>query len=185
MKNEICPVCAKGRLIEKRGLYETNFVDRGGVKRTMFVKDLLWEECDSCGEAILDDAATRAIETARRDAVGLLSAVEIRELRLSLGKTQLQMSDLLGIGAKTYCRWESGAYIQSIAFDNYLRLVRRSPQAIRYLEDLANGCSINERSIEEVETTFPSLKQTQVLEESAGLFTALMENGALLSCLEG
>src|SRR6202011_1420014 len=85
--------------------------------------------CDSCNEEIRDDIATRQVENARRAAMGLLMPAEIRDLRSRFGKTQVQMSRLLGVGEKTYCRWESGAFVQSVAFDNYMRLIRDVPEA--------------------------------------------------------
>jgi putative zinc finger/helix-turn-helix YgiT family protein len=124
-----CPICGKGRLAEHRGTFETKYFDRRGVEQLLKLTDLARLQCDSCGEEILDDFASGQVEDARRTAIGLLSSAEIRDLRLRFGKTQTQMSELLGIGKKTYCRWESGAFVQSVAFDNYLRLIRDIPEA--------------------------------------------------------
>src|SRR5882762_8690680 len=112
MNGDNCPMCTKGHLITKAGNYETKFVDRVGETRRLVVPGGVWQECDYCGEAFLDEAATGHLEAARREASGLLSAAEIRQLRRRMNMTQEQISTLLGIGEKTYCRWESGAYVQ-------------------------------------------------------------------------
>ena len=181
MSGDICSVCAKGHLVTKTGRYETEFVDRSGQNRSLVLPDLRWEECDACGEGILDDSATRRLEAARRDAMGLLSALEIRELRLRLEMTQTRMSKLLGIGEKTYCRWESGIYIQSVAFDNYLRLLRQFPEAVRFLEEMqVEGIALDHR-VSEIDPVFPSLRDVSSLQEPAVAFTRLMEGGLLLA----
>jgi HTH-type transcriptional regulator / antitoxin MqsA len=178
VSDDTCPVCAKGHLVTKTGRYETEFVDRSGQNRSLVLPDLRWEECDACGEGILDDSATRRLEAARRDALGLLSAVEIRELRLRLETTQARMSKLLGIGEKTYCRWESGLYVQSVAFDNYLRLLRQFPEAVRFLEEMqGEGTELDSRV--EIAPVFPSLRDMASLQEPAETFTRLMEGGLL------
>src|SRR5438876_7359455 len=129
MTKTICPICGDGRLIDRGGPLETKYVDRKGVERSLTVPSVRRLQCDSCDEEIFDDAATRQIENVRRTAMGLLTASEIRELRSRFGKTQVQMSKLLGVGEKTYCRWESGSFIQSVASDNYLRIIREIPEA--------------------------------------------------------
>jgi len=63
-----------------------------------------------------------------------LTPGEIRRFRELLGKTQEEMSELLGIGKKTYTRWESGAYPQTESSDRYLRLVMFRRENLRFLE---------------------------------------------------
>lgn len=181
MNGENCPVCAKGHLISKAGDYETKFVDRAGETRSLTVRDLAWQECDRCGEAFLGDAATRQLETARRQAAGLLSAAEIRQLRRNMGMTQAEISTLLGIGEKTYCRWESGVYVQSVAFDNYLRLVREIPDAVRLLTRLQGAGLAQEPDVSMIEPVFPALREVSLLLEPAENFTRLLEGGQLLA----
>jgi len=93
-----------------------------------------YQKCENCGEEILDQNASTKISNAQRAAMGLLSADEIRRIRQLLNRTQSQMSNLLGIGEKTYCRWESGSYFQSEAFDRYLRLLRADSGTVKLLE---------------------------------------------------
>ena len=180
MTGKICPICGKGQLTERSGSYETKFVDRSGSEQPLVLPEVRRLQCDSCKEEILDDAATRQITEARRKSMGLLSAAEIRDLRLRFGKTQVQMSKFLGVGEKTYCRWESGSFIQSVAFDNYLRLVRDLPDASTILSFLELGGSAQPESTALLDNTeFAFLDDFGEVRQSAGIFTELMNSGML------
>ncbi len=175
-----CPICAKGQLVEQNDSYETKYLDRDGLERSLILADVKRQQCDRCGEDILDDAATRRIEDARRAAMGLLSAVQIRELRSRFGKTQVQMSKLLGVGEKTYCRWESGSFIQSVAFDNYLRLICDVPEASALLIRLEHGGNLQAPDTgHHDDAEFAFLGDIDEVSESAGKFTQLMYAGTL------
>ncbi len=181
MKALTCPECKKGNLIEKKDDYETLYVDRDGRSQPLRVAGVAWLECDSCGEAVLDDRAMSIIEAARRTALGLLSPQEIRAFRLRLRKTQAAMSELLGIGEKTYCRWESGSYMQSEAFDRYLRLLIADDGNLRLLQEIANAKQAPEPvgRLGEVRVVFSYINDLRGIEERGRVFVDLMERGAL------
>lgn len=178
MEEIICPECKLGRLVRKRGMYETTYVDRNGEVHQLSVSDLSWFECAGCAEVVLDDEAMSAIEAARRRALGLLTPQEIRGLRMSLDKTQAGMSELLGIGEKTYCRWESGVYMQSEGFDRYLRLLLAELRNVQLLEEIA--CAKAQHTEHEsgaeanISSTFPYLGDVTILLERAQIFADLM-----------
>jgi putative zinc finger/helix-turn-helix YgiT family protein len=183
MDQKICPICGEDRLVERNDDFETNYIDRKGVERSLSLSNIARLRCESCNEEIFDDAATRQIEDARRTAIGLLSAREIRDLRLLLGKTQVQMSRLLGVGEKTYCRWESGSFVQSVASDNYLRLIRDVPQAslmLIHLEQYGPSETPYSQSEEQVEFSF--LENVDTLTEAASKFTEQLVMGKLHAC---
>jgi len=60
------------------------------------------------GEVYLTGEALKIMDKAKARLMGVLLPTEIKELRSRIGITQREMSDLLGIGEKTYTRWESG-----------------------------------------------------------------------------
>jgi putative zinc finger/helix-turn-helix YgiT family protein len=173
-------MCGKGELVERNGSFDVRYVDRRGVDGVLTMPSLRRLVCNSCGEEILDDEASGQVEEARRTAMGLLTPEEIRDLRYRFGKTQVQMSALLGVGEKTYCRWESGSFIQSVAFDNYLRLIRDVPEASARLVSLEH-CECPEPAMEAdgggVEFTF--LRNFGGVAEAAAKFTLLMTAGML------
>ena len=174
MEEILCPECKSGRLVRKQGIYETTYVDRNEEFHQLSVPELSWFECEGCAEVVLDDEAMSAIEAARRRALGLLTPQEIRGLRVSLNKTQAGMSELLGIGEKTYCRWESGAYIQSEGFDRYLRLLLAELRNVQLLEEIAcakvQPTEHEPGAISDLSRTFPYLGDITLLLGRAHIF---------------
>jgi len=153
-RSNLCPACGADCLEEVSGAFTTQIDGPDGKPLTLSVPSLTWRHCKSCGEDFLDDRASEAIKTAHRTALKLLSADEIRSLRQRLGKTQAQMGELLGIGEKTYCRWESGTHFQSEAFDRYLRLLEE-PTVV----DLLNQIKLQKQGAgKSAATTFTYLK---------------------------
>src|SRR4030042_5525486 len=119
-----CPICDKGTLVSRRGEFVTE-VKCGAEKKELRVGDISWDECDACGERIFDDNVTRQISDARYEALGLLPPSELKEIRKEIGYTQEEMAAFLGIGNKTYCRWENGTSIQTKSMDTLIRCATR------------------------------------------------------------
>jgi putative zinc finger/helix-turn-helix YgiT family protein len=186
MEENKCPVCSSGALKEVWGDFATEFATRDGGVRPLLVQNLSWLQCEECGESILDELASGTVEAARRQAQGLLGAGDIKELRSRLRLKQAEMSRLLGIGEKTYCRWETGAYIQSLAFDRYLRLLIAEPRNVHLLMQMEDG--LNSRSAQPAELA-PSFKADRLifgnlqfrpsLVEMSQVFTDLLTAGRL------
>lgn len=94
-------------------------------------------QCDRCGEYELSaDEADRlsrmlADEYARRH--GLLSPSEIRSLRKSLGMTQRQFEEAVGVTSPTCSRWENGTSQQSRTADRLMRVMRDVPGVVDHL----------------------------------------------------
>jgi putative zinc finger/helix-turn-helix YgiT family protein len=119
-----CPICDKGTLGPRQGEFVTE-VKCGTAKKELRIGNISWDECDACGEKIFDDNAMKQISDARYEAVGLLTPSELKEIRRKLGYTQEQMATFLGIGNKTYCRWENGTSIQTKSMDTLIRCATR------------------------------------------------------------
>jgi putative zinc finger/helix-turn-helix YgiT family protein len=180
-----CPICGKGELQRITGDYETRFVDDAARERELKVRAVTREECSNCGEVFLDDDATKKVESARLQAMRRLAPIEIKAFREKLGRTQTAMANLLGLGEKSYARWESGAYIQNAASDRYLRLLMASEINIAILEQLAKPeaggtkVEIIEASIEMVslEKFLPAVSESESLLESSARFTEMLVSG--------
>ena len=165
-----CPVCGKGKLREVTGTFSAKMKGIETSSETLTVPNVTWQQCDSCGEELLNHTASQAITGAHRQALGLLTVEELRSLRSRLGKTQSQMSDLLGIGEKTYCRWESGTHFQSEGFDRYLRLLLAGPENIELLNDIRREKEGNQIS----PTEFQYLGDISSFETTNQRFTELL-----------
>lgn len=144
MKTKIqeCPVCGSKKIFVRKGQRQFPLTIDGKVKNIV-VKGLTWEECADCHETFFDDSATRIIETAQFQEMSLLKPSELKEIRESVGLSQTSMARLLGVGEKSYLRWETGLSIQSKAIDNLIRLMveklkGRAEGNMEYGENLAN-----------------------------------------------
>jgi len=121
-----CPICGKETLERRRGEFRFDPPENvpGG---TMILSDATWEECSACGEQILSPELNARVEREAGKRWGLLQPEEIKDIRARLGLTQVQMAELLGVGEKTYTRWEAGKSYHNTSSDNLIRLVAQRP----------------------------------------------------------
>jgi putative zinc finger/helix-turn-helix YgiT family protein len=92
------------------------------------IPDLRVNRCDHCGELYFDAAADEQIAAALRKRLHLLPPDAIRRNIASLGLTQKELAERMGVAAETMSRWLSGAMIQSRAMDNLMRLYFGLPE---------------------------------------------------------
>ena len=126
-----CPACGKAALKKKRGDFAFEVADDGAnpnaVEHETVIPDAQWEECSSCGEVVLSQDLDRRIEQWQYTREGLLTPGELREIRERLGLSQVEIAKRIGVGEKSYTRWETGFSIQSKANDNLIRLFADDP----------------------------------------------------------
>ena len=130
-----CPLCGKGTLEDTVQDYTTT-VKEGEHYKQIIIKDLAVECCTNCKEVFLPKESMEKVHSDRHEVQGLLSPAQIKKLRQDLGLTQTKVSELLGIGKKSYLRWEKGTSLQSKSMDRYLRLIGAYPDNIIFLRKL-------------------------------------------------
>lgn len=183
MTKENCPICGKGHLVPKTTEFTATVNDCMGRARDVRVPSVLAFECDHCGEQFLDPSSENAIAAAQREAMGLLSAEEIKALRGRLHKTQAEISALLGIGQKTYTRWESGSHFQSESSDRYLRLLIMAPSNADLLSLIAKHKAADEvdASVSPVREQFRFVKDFDSVTNLEERFKKALAAGLVLS----
>lgn len=133
--NHACPACGVN-MKETTGEL-TYFVNGEEIK----VPGLTHLLCPKCKEVVLRLDESRMLQQKAlelyREKYGLLSASEIRSIRLRLNLTQEKFSQLLHLGKNTISRWEAGRNVQTAAMDILLRLIRDVPENIEYLKLIA------------------------------------------------
>lgn len=135
-----CPNC-DGETTTVREMREVPLGQRQVVIEDEFMR------CGSCGEeffsrAQADRSHDLAVERARLDD-NLLLPSQIKDVRETLGLTQAQFENILGVGEKTCVRWETGRVCQNIATDRLIRLIAADPENVRRLAAI-NGVPIPE-----------------------------------------
>lgn len=128
-----CAICGRDELVEKHGTFVFEWPDDVAAKPSRF-RDATWWVCDSCGEEVLPAELIGRIEAERYRLEGLLGPVEVREVRTRMGLSQRDMSKLLGVGEKTYTRWELGLSVQTKSMDNLIRLADQRPEVLAEIE---------------------------------------------------
>lgn len=128
-----CFNCGSERMEERSGSFRFDPPANipGGI---IVIPDATWRECANCGEQLLPPELQQRLAETSRTRQGLLLPRRIKAVREKLGLTQVQMAERLGIGEKTYTRWEAGRSIQNKSSDNLIRLMDRSPEQFAAIE---------------------------------------------------
>lgn len=93
----------------------------------------------ACGEAVLTHADVKATEKDLHDfrahVDGLLTSVEVRQIRKKLKLTQKDAGDLFGGGPNAFSRYERGETTQMKAVDLLLRVFNRHPALLNEVKE--------------------------------------------------
>ncbi len=127
----LCPACDTGHLQAKTIDYPVTV--SGDVK--VIVRNLAVEVCEACGEVVLSADALDAVDAAIAEQTEQLTVRELERIREDLDVDQTEMSEILGLGGKTYHRWEKGNQVPSRSMGYYLRTLAEFPEAFTWLRD--------------------------------------------------
>lgn len=128
-----CPLCGNDTLEEKHGEYR--FAPPPGIPGgTIVIPNATWQACQQCGEEILPYALNKAIDVEATKRQGLLTPEEIRQIRERTGLSAVEIAHLLGVGEKTYTRWENGRSIQNKSNDTLIRLLDKKAETFALVE---------------------------------------------------
>lgn len=133
MTTGLCPFCGQNTLEEKHGEYrfEPPATIPGGM---LVIANATWHVCATCGEEILPHELSKAIDGERYRRLGLLTPAEIKQVRERTGLSAVDMAQLLGVGDKTYTRWENGRSLQNKSNDTLIRLIDKNAELFARLE---------------------------------------------------
>lgn len=126
-ENNQCPDCGS-RLVPhiEREEYE--------YKGKTWEFDTHMLSCGNCGKGIVNskerDKQKKRIE---RMSAGFLTDVEIKRIRQKLALTQGAMAEKLGVGQKTFARYENLSVRPSKSMDQLLRILEELPEALEIL----------------------------------------------------
>lgn len=130
---ELCPLCGEGHVTAQVEQVENEYKGNSALLPQHF------KQCDHCGSDFAGAAEAklnkRALMAWRKTVDGLLTGAEIIALRHQYNLTQAQAAQLFGGGPVAFSKYENDDVAQSEAMDTLLRLVRRSPEAFRALQE--------------------------------------------------
>lgn len=98
--------------------------DSNGRIRTTITLELNGVVDELSGEIFIPAAELRKIDEAKIKAANIMLPEEIKALRLRYGKTQEEMCAIIGLGNRTWTRWESGAIVPNASTCRTLFLLR-------------------------------------------------------------
>ncbi|MDO8596877.1 MAG: type II toxin-antitoxin system MqsA family antitoxin [Sulfuricaulis sp.] len=132
----ICPACEIGTLHEELGPKEYAYEGQPFIVQTSY------STCPECGtEVVTPEQARindRLIREKHKRIDGLLSAEEIKQLRLKFDLSQYDASFLFGGGLNAFSKYERLEVAQSVAMDRLMRIVDIVPGAFNALVHIAN-----------------------------------------------
>ncbi len=135
---QTCPICGSGKLIKT--VIDEKFDYKG---QSLVVPDYVVYECTVCEESLVGKKSVKTsqklLKDFYREVDGLLGSSDIKRIRRKLGCTQEEMAKNLGVGLKTFARYETGQVIQSRAMDNLLRILDEHPETMNTIKLPALG----------------------------------------------
>lgn len=131
-KLDECAVCGSKNIKRLENQPDRTPFKTSNKIKWLELEGMSFDKCLDCGEIyyspedleLLDKKRTEALEADRKKK-GLLTAVEIKEIRENLGYSQTELERLLGFGNKSFARWETYKLDQSRAADCLLRALRK------------------------------------------------------------
>ncbi|MGO9201850.1 MAG: type II TA system antitoxin MqsA family protein [Limisphaerales bacterium] len=130
LAGQTCPCCQQGHF----ALVQIDHTEPVADDNPITVPGVWVERCDHCGEIVFPGETTRFIESAVAEQTEQLSPRELERIREDLGvATQDEMSEVLGLGLKTFHKWESGRQFPTRSMSCYIRVLADVPGAFDFL----------------------------------------------------
>ena len=130
--------------------------------------------CANCGEwsypGEMAGEMQREVTLELRRLDGLVSLEQLKAARMRYGFTQAEMEHLLGIGEKTWVRWERGKVPPSAAVDKEIRRFLDDPA---YVSRLMEQSGVENATAREVIADAVNRAESRVAEEAAAQHPAL------------
>jgi putative zinc finger/helix-turn-helix YgiT family protein len=130
LAGQACPCCQQGHF----ALVQIDHTEPVADDNPITVPGVWVERCDHCGEIVFPGETTRFIESVVAEQTEQLTSRELERIREDLGvATQDEMSAALGLGLKSYHKWESGKQHPTRSMSYYIRVLAEFPQAFEWL----------------------------------------------------
>jgi putative zinc finger/helix-turn-helix YgiT family protein len=156
----ICPDCGSSNIETRQKDYV--FPYGSGENKVELAANVPVRSCSDCGFSFIDSAAEDICHNAVCQHLGVMTPLQIRDLRNLYGLTQAQFSEITKLGEATLSRWERGIVIQNQAYDNYLYLLGFTENLER-VRDCAAERKTTEQIVDGIQS--PQFRELDVTEE--------------------
>ena len=161
LAGQICPACQEGHF----QLIQLEHVEDVAEDNPLTIPGVWVNRCDHCGEVVFPGDTIHFIESIVAEHTEQLTPRELERIREDLCvQTQDEMSEILGLGTKTYHKWESGAQFPTRSMSYYIRLLAEFPQAFDWLRQRAwrkKNRLLHSNATMEFNAMFPDLAPSQ------------------------
>ena len=138
-----CAACEEGHYEIVFGSYETLAADDVQV----VIPKVKLLRCPKCGDELIPPETQKEIDRAVAEQTEQLSQRELEEAADTFGIDQTRISEVLGLGNKTFHRWLKGTQYPSRSMGFYIRILTEFPEAFEWLKERAwrkrNRMSLN------------------------------------------
>src|SRR6184192_2139194 len=126
-----CAACADGHYEEIVTRYETKAADDVQI----VIPNAKILRCEKCGDELIPPETQEQIDRAIAEQTERLSQRELEDIHENSGLDQTEVSEVLGLGSKTFHRWLKGTQYPSRSMGYYLRVLAEFPQAFEWLRE--------------------------------------------------
>jgi len=125
-----CRDCGVGKF----ELVQITHVENVAQDNPLTIPNVWVDRCNRCGEIVFPGDTVHYIETVVAEETEQLTGRDLEQIREDLGvDRQDEMSEILGLGTKTFHKWESGSQLPTRSMSYYIRLLAAFPDAFDWL----------------------------------------------------
>jgi putative zinc finger/helix-turn-helix YgiT family protein len=128
---DICPTCRNATIRRVTRDYKVNLPDG----QTSTVANLSFEECPECKDEFFSSEAMDRISDKVSAELDSLSSSDLKRIREKLQPNMTLLAESLGLGSKTWMRWENGEQNISRSMGYFIRTLSQFPEVYEWVAD--------------------------------------------------
>jgi putative zinc finger/helix-turn-helix YgiT family protein len=126
---DICPTCRNATIRRVTRDYKVKFPDG----QTSTVANLSFEECPECKDEFFSSEAMDRISDKVSAELDSLSLSDLKRIREKLQPNMTLLAESLGLGSKTWMRWENGEQNMSRSMGYFVRAMEQFPEVYEWV----------------------------------------------------
>jgi len=128
---DICPTCRNATIRRVTRDYKVKLPNG----QTSTVANLSFEECPECKDEFFSSEAMDRISDKVSGELDSLSLSDLKKIREKLQPNMTLLAESLGLGSKTWMRWENGEQNISRSMGYFIRTLSQFPEVYEWVAD--------------------------------------------------